>query len=158
MKLPTAQALRQIRGVVFDLDDTLVASGLDFVAIRKAVGGPVEMGMIEYIDTLFGEAREMAEAILRDAEWQGAKQATWMPYAQKLVADIHSRSMPQAILTRNARDISHAMISRLAIPIETLVAREDCQPKPSPEGLLMMAEQWQLLPKTMVSLGYRCYG
>src|SRR5690625_327756 len=157
MKLPTAQALSQIRGVVFDLDDTLVASGLDFVAIRKAVGGPVEMGIIEYIDTLTGAARERAEATLRAAEWQGAKQATWMPHAATLVGELGSRGLPQAILTRNARDISQAMISRLAIPIETLVAREDCQPKPNPEGLLMIAEQWQIPPQHMVYIGDHSY-
>lgn len=157
MKLPAAQALGQIRGVVFDLDDTLVASGLDFVAIRKAVGGPVEMGIIEYIDTLSGEARESAETTLRNAEWQGAKQATWMPHAQTLVEDIMSRNLPQAILTRNARDISQAMMSRLKIPIETLVAREDCRPKPDPEGLLMIAEKWQIPPANMVYIGDHIY-
>lgn len=157
LKQPTPTALSHIRGVVFDLDDTLVASGLDFVAIRKAVGGPVEMGIIEYIDTLQGATREQAEQTLRQAEWQGAQQATWMPYAQTLVEDIAQRGLPQAILTRNARDISQSMMSRLAIPIETLIAREDCQPKPNPEGLLNIAALWQMSPASMVYIGDHIY-
>lgn len=157
LKLPTAQALSQIRGVIFDLDDTLVASGLDFVAIRQAVGGPVEQGIIEYIDTLTGKARAVAEDTLRKAEWQGAEQATWMPFAQDLVDDIHSRALPQAILTRNARDIAGAMIERLQIPIHLLMAREDCKPKPDPEGLLCITEQWQLAPASVVYIGDHIY-
>lgn len=157
LKLPTAQELGQIRGVIFDLDDTLVASGLDFVAIRQAVGGPVEQGIIEYIDTLSGEERLMAENTLREAEWQGAEQATWMPFAQSLIDDVHSRALPQAILTRNARDIASAMIERLKIPIHCLMAREDCKPKPNPEGLLVIAEQWQLPPASVVYIGDHIY-
>ncbi len=157
MKLPTAQALRQIRGVVFDLDDTLVASGLNFVAIRKAVGGPPEMGIIEYIDTLTGERRTQAESTLREAEWEGAQRATWMPHAKALVEDVQQNNLPMAILTRNARDISQAMIQRLNIPISTLVAREDCQPKPNPEGLLMIAKKWQMAPEHMVYIGDHVY-
>lgn len=153
MKKPTTKALAGIRGVVFDLDDTLVDSQLDFVAIRKAVGGPAEQGIIEYIATLSGAAQIKAEQTLLEAEWRGAELATWMPNAKELVATLHERHVPMAILTRNARDIAQATIDRLDIPIEWLIAREDCAPKPSPEGLLMVAGHWQMEPAHMVYIG-----
>lgn len=153
MKQPTLQALAGVRGVVFDLDDTLVDSQLDFVAIRKAVGGPPEQGIIEYIDTLSGAEKAKAEKTLLEAEWRGAELATWMPHAKELVALLHERHIPMAILTRNAREIAQATIDRLEIPIDWLIAREDCAPKPSPEGLLMVAEHWQMPPEHMVYIG-----
>src|SRR5690554_4641892 len=124
MKQPTAQELSQIRGVVFDLDDTLVASNIDFAGIRKQVGVPLEQGIIEYIETLQGEARTVAENILLAAEWLGAKQATWMPNARQLVDALNQYEVPLAIITRNAGDIAQAMIDRLNIPIQRLIARE----------------------------------
>ncbi|HLR16349.1 MAG TPA: HAD family hydrolase [Alcanivoracaceae bacterium] len=153
MKKPTAEALRNIRGVVFDLDDTLVDSQLDFEAIRKEVGAPLRQGILEYIETLEGEAQRQAEKILVDAEWRGAELATWMPNAERLVHTLNERGIPQAILTRNARPIAQATMDRLGIPIERLLAREDCAPKPSPEGLLMVAEEWQMPPAEIVYIG-----
>lgn len=153
MKQPTAQELSQIRGVVFDLDDTLVASNIDFAGIRKQVGVPLEQGIIEYIETLQGEARTVAENILLAAEWLGAKQATWMPNARQLVDALNQYEVPLAILTRNAGDIAQAMIDRLNIPIQRLIAREDSAPKPSPDGLLIIANEWQLKPASIVYVG-----
>lgn len=155
--IPSPAELEKIQGVVFDMDDTLVDSQLDFVAIRKAVGAPLGQGIIEYIESLSGTEQEKANDTLRAAEWHGAEQAQWMPGAQELVVELNKRNVPLAILTRNARDISQAMIERLAIPIDTLIAREDCVPKPNPEGLLMVAEQWQLESQKMVYIGDHIY-
>src|SRR5699024_4442567 len=141
MKKPTAEALRNIRGVVFDLDDTLVDSQLDFEAIRKEVGAPLRQGILEYIETLEGEAQRQAEKILVDAEWRGAELATWMPNAERLVHTLNERGIPQAMLTRNSRPIAQATMDRLGIPIERLLAPEDYAPKPSTGGVSTVAQE-----------------
>src|SRR5699024_12648656 len=100
-------------GVLYVLEDTIGDAGLDVVAIRRAVGGPPEQGILEYIDSLSGAERAQAEKVLLDAEWRGAELATWMPNAKELVGLLHERRIPMAILTRNARDIAQATMERL---------------------------------------------
>ncbi|MCW9000582.1 MAG: HAD hydrolase-like protein, partial [Kangiellaceae bacterium] len=38
-------------------------------------------------------------------------------------------------------------------PIDLIITREDCLPKPHPEGLLKVAEQWQITPKELAYVG-----
>ena len=44
-------------------------------------------------------------------------------------------------------------MSRLGIQVDMLLAREDCPPKPAPDGLLQIAAAWSLSPKRLVYVG-----
>ena len=61
--------------------------------------------------------------------------------------------IPTAILTRNARVIAELTVSRLNIPVERVLAREDAAPKPAPDGLLAIAREWNMAPATIAYVG-----
>lgn len=147
-------SLTHIQGVIFDLDGTLVDSRLDFDAIRAAIDCPEGTGVLEYIEMLPDEqARQAAHAVVRHHEQRGAEAATWMPGAERMLKVLHKQGFPLGILTRNARDIATATAHRLGIRVDVILGREDCPPKPDPEGLLHIAARWAIPPDRLMYVG-----
>ena len=143
-----------IRGVVFDLDGTLVDSQLDFDAIRNELDFPRGQPILEHLATLT-DKRDIDRAwqVIHRHELAGSRAARWMPGAQLLLQQLIAIEVPMAILTRNMRRATWLTIQSLNIPIELVLTREDCKPKPDPEGLLRIAQQWQLDCTSMVYIG-----
>lgn len=153
MKLPDHTALASLKGIIFDLDGTLVDSGLDFAAIRRELACPEGVGVLEYIESLPEGVRLAAEQVVFDHERRGAARAEWMPGARECLQCCQQRNLPTAILTRNARAMADLTLSRLGIQVDMLLAREDCPPKPAPDGLLHIAAAWELPPANLVYVG-----
>ena len=153
MKIPDLDILSSIQGVIFDLDGTLADSRLDFTAIRSELACPEGVGVLEYIQLLPGSERGAAEQIVLDHERRGAERAEWIPGARECLQFCPRRNLPTAILTRNAREVADLTMSRLGIQVDMLLAREDCPPKPAPDGLLQIAAAWSLSPKRLVYVG-----
>lgn len=146
--------IREVEGVVFDLDGTLVDSRLDFAALRDQLGCPPDIGVLEFVAGLDDrEAARVAETAIHDFEMAGARAATWMPGARALLECLHERSLPTAILTRNKREAVTMTVDNLRIDVDMVLTREDCRPKPDPEGLLRIAAHWRRDPSRLVYIG-----
>jgi len=145
---------RMLHAVIFDLDGTLVDSRLDFVAMRRELGAPPGIGLLEYIDGLGSEAaRGAAMDIVHRHEMAGAEAASWMPGAEYAVRTLHARDVPLAIVTRNSRQAASMTMARLDMPAMPLKAREDAAPKPDPAALLAIAAAWRLPPVRCAYVG-----
>jgi HAD superfamily hydrolase (TIGR01509 family) len=83
----------------------------------------------------------------------GAARATWMPGAARLLNKVAEAQLPLGIVTRNSREAAGKTLAALGAPELDLVAREDARPKPDPDGLLQLAERWQLGPKDLAYVG-----
>ncbi len=143
-----------IQAVAFDLDGTLVHSTLDFQAIRDELGFPSGRGLLEHIATL-DDADHAAEAhaVIRRHELAAAEQACWMPGAQDLIHALQDAGLPTAILTRNTRAAVDVMQQVLDIPVPLILTREDCLPKPDPDGLLRIGRHYKVAAECMVYVG-----
>lgn len=140
--------------VAFDLDGTLVDSGLDFARIRAALGFPAGIGLLEHIATLEDpEAVARAHAVIHRFEMEGARTATWMPGAQALLAHLRDRDIPVAILTRNSREAVAATDAVLSLGVELILTRDDAPPKPDPSGLLRIADHLAVPAGRMTYVG-----
>ncbi|MGB2057737.1 HAD family hydrolase [uncultured Alcanivorax sp.] len=153
MKTPDTDTLTSIQGLIFDLDGTLVDSRLDFTAIRHELACPEGVGVLEYIASLPEEDRSPAEKIVLQHERRGAERAQWMPGARECLEYCERANLPTAILTRNAREVADLTLTRLGIRVDMMLAREDCAPKPAPDGLLQIADAWGLPPANLVYVG-----
>jgi phosphoglycolate phosphatase len=143
-----------IRGVVYDLDGTLVDSGLDFPAMRREMGLPEGVPILEALSEIpQGERLENCLQILRRHEDEAAERAMLMPGAAELVSNLAAKSIPQAIFTRNSRRCSARMLERVGLSFAWILCREDGPPKPHPAGLLKLCGIWKVDPADMLFVG-----
>jgi len=143
-----------LKGVIFDLDGTLANTQLDFPRMCIDAGLPVGTKLLEHCTALTDKnrAREIMSVIERH-ELDGAKRAEWILDAEQVLNRLDHINFPMAIVTRNMRTAAEYTIEKLNIPIDLLVTREDCLPKPHPEGLLMVAKKWGVLPENLAYVG-----
>ncbi len=148
-------ALGEHKGIIFDLDGTLVDSKLDFDLLCQQLGWPFGTPILEHLATfpLHSAEYQRALQIIHEFELAGARSANWLPGAQELLTVLSEKQLPIAILTRNMRAATLLCIEQLAIPIEMVITREDCQPKPDPSGLWHIARAWQIPCHELLFIG-----
>jgi len=144
---------QRIRAVVFDMDGTLVCSDLNFDRIRAEGGVPDGTPILEFLKSSSGSAREKAQRVLLDHEDRAARGCTLLPGARKLLEALRSRGYALALLTRNSRASVDIVLKRHRLQLDACVAREDAEPKPSPEPVLKIAEMLALNPSELLVVG-----
>lgn len=145
---------KKFTALIFDLDGTLADTKLDFRAIRRELGFPEGIGLLEHIATLDNpELVAHAHAVIDRHEMEGAERATWIDGADVLLKQLKARRFPTGILTRNSRKAVDRTRQRLGLDVEPILTREDCRPKPDPDGLLMIAETLSVDPVDCAYVG-----
>jgi HAD superfamily hydrolase (TIGR01509 family) len=146
-----------VRGVVFDLDGTLVVEELDFEAMRREIGIPSGTPLLEAVERLHGPARQAAVAVLRRHELAAAETARLNPGVGAFLDWLTRRGVRQAVLSRNIREAVAKSLRRCGLSFELVLAREDAPYKPSPEGLLQICAAWGLRPAEVLMVGDYLY-
>jgi HAD superfamily hydrolase (TIGR01509 family) len=146
-------AAMPISGIIFDLDGTLVDSGLDFDAMRREMGLPEGMPILEGIKTLAPNDADRCWQILHAHEWAGYERATLLPGAAELLAWLRERALRIGIVTRNSRDVSVASLSRLKVTYDALLTRDDGPIKPDPWPVAEICRLWDMPARRVVMIG-----
>ena len=142
-----------IRGVLFDLDNTLVDSGLDFDAMRRAMELPAGVSILEAIDGLPLVRAARCRQILHQFELAGAARASLLPGARELLAELASRGLRCGIVTRNSREIASLTLANVDQRFDLVLTR-DCGPvKPDPWPVQHACKLWGLMPAEVVVIG-----
>jgi HAD superfamily hydrolase (TIGR01509 family) len=142
-----------ISAIIFDLDGTLVDSRLDFERMRREMGLPEGMPILEGIARLDGDEAARCERILHEHEWAGYERAILLPGVVELLSWLRDRQVPIGIVTRNSRDVSLATLSRLKLDYDVLLTRDDGPIKPDPWPVARICRQWDLPPQQVVMVG-----
>jgi HAD superfamily hydrolase (TIGR01509 family) len=142
-----------IRGLIFDLDGTLVDSRLDFDQMRREMGLPDKQPILEALPLLPEPRRSACWAILERHEREGAERATLMPGVTELMEALARRNIRRAVFTRNGRLPTLRTLERLGLAFDAVVAREDAPPKPNPAGIWKICESWELQPDEVAMVG-----
>ncbi|MCJ8273181.1 MAG: HAD-IA family hydrolase [Psychrosphaera sp.] len=150
--------INHIDGIIFDMDGTLVDSSLDFVLMRQQVGCPQDVDMLKFIDAINDPVeRQRCADLVIEHELQDARQSRWLPGAQQLMQQLHQHQIPQAIVTRNSAQACQIKISNNQIPVTLAITRENHRPKPAPDALLAVAQQWDIAPQRLMYVGDYLY-
>lgn len=149
--------MKHIRGVVFDLDGTLVSCDLCFQKMREVIGCPLEEDILTFVASLDDKDQTIANRKIKDLELADAHAATWIDGAKQFIQLLATYSIPMAIITRNSREASLIKKNNNQIPIERIISREDAPAKPDPTALISLAKEWQLAPNSLLYIGDYLY-
>ncbi len=143
----------RLRGVVFDLDGTLIVQELDFEAMRREIGLPSGTPLLEAVERLEGAGREAALGVLRRHELAAAETARLNPGVAAFLDWLAGRGVRTAVLSRNMRVAVEKVLRRCGLALDLVLAREDAPYKPSPEGLWQICAAWGVAPAEVLMVG-----
>jgi len=142
---------------IFDMDGTLTRSVHDFETIRNTLGLAEGAPILESIAAM--DDAEQAAALGEVAAWERSlvARAAAQPGATELLTRLRSRGARLGILTRNLRSLAHLTLAEAGLaeyfaPADVL-GRDSAAPKPSPEGIQLLLEQWNGLAHEAVMVG-----
>lgn len=150
--------LDNIKAVVFDLDNTLVTSGMDFQAMRRVIGCPQHEDLLTYSDSLPDKQdRAQAHQIILDHEMSDALMSQAMSGCYELLDFLQREDFYTAVVTRNCRQATALKLSHNNIEFEQVITREDFPAKPAPDSLISLANQWCLTTGSVLYVGDYLY-
>ncbi|WP_322804804.1 HAD family hydrolase [Vibrio alfacsensis] len=156
--VPFRLQLKKIKAVVFDLDNTLVSSDMNFTDLRRQLGCPPSEDLLDFVDALdHPHLREHAHNVIFDHEISDAEHSSPMIGCHELLAHLHQKAIKTAIVTRNCQIATQRKLEHNQITVERVITRECFPPKPNPLSLQVLAKEWRLLPHEVLYVGDYLY-
>ncbi len=147
----------KLLGVIFDLDNTLVSSSLNFDSIRDALGCSKEIDLLNFVDSLPKKQQIDANKVIVEYEINDALSANKLAGTDELLALLTKLSIPCAIVTRNCKQAALLKLKNNNIDVPILLTREDHKAKPAPDALLHLAQYWNTPPENLLYVGDYLY-
>ena len=92
-------------------------------------------------------------SIIHKHEMKGAEESTLMPGFIEFKNFVDQKGIPIAIQTRNSSEVAAYTLKKFGINVPLILSRDNCSPKPNPEGLIHMMQKYQVQPKQTVYIG-----
>jgi HAD superfamily hydrolase (TIGR01549 family) len=140
-----------LRCVIFDLDNTIVDSDLDFAAIRAEIG--IEGPLLEYRNQADDAEKRRVDEILDRHESRAAGTCTLCEGAEEILSFLRAHGVRAALLTRNSRQSVNTILARHKLQFDFIVSREDSAPKPSPQPVFLICERFGVAPGDALVVG-----
>ncbi len=157
----TANLLKHRNHWIFDLDGTLTVSAHDFEHIRRELGLAPETPILEALHAMPEVEAAPLWELLNELEFYYAGKASVMQGAAELLQKLHDDGRQLAILTRNTMPVVKHTLEACRLehffPLEHILDRDSCIPKPSPDGVKRLLDFWQADAGDTVMVGDYLY-
>lgn len=147
-----------IKAVVFDLDNTLVTSNINFQQLREELACPQDKDLLTHVEETAcqKQRQQRIDAILRH-ELDDARTSDLMDGARSLTNWLSSEGIKFGVITRNCREAAKKKLSAHSLTIEELITREDFPAKPDPAALFHLMQKWRLQQHNVLYVGDHQY-
>ena len=146
---------------IFDLDGTLTIAVHDFDAIREELGIPEGQPIIKTLESLPLKESRNKKKKLQEIEEKLALNASPAPGVEKLLETLNSQNYFFGILTLNTRENAWSTLKALELTEyftrESVIGRWCAEPKPSPKGIKMLLNQWDVSTNEALIVGDYLY-
>ena len=147
-----------IKGVLFDFDGTLTLPGaLDFPAIKRELGCPVDEPVLEFLETLPPSIRSELMKVLQEKEDIASEASRPNKGAEQCLSSFKKKGISIGILTRNSLgSVKKALKNFKSISYDdfkSIITRDFSLPKPHPDGVVKSARIMGLSPSELLMVG-----
>ncbi|KAJ1951589.1 hypothetical protein FBU59_000064 [Linderina macrospora] len=162
----SAADARRIRGVVFDMDGTLVTPMNTYLQqMRRELSIPNGHGIVAYVEEyMHGDQRQAALRRIHEIEQEALAHMQLSPGLIDLLRFLKDSNLPAAIITRNSMasvehflgevvDRSVHASERSLFAFHPIIDRGFKPTKPSPASLLAVANEWGVEPSELMMVG-----
>ena len=160
-RLTTSTLIIERRHWVFDLDGTLTVPAHNFDAIREELGLEPDKPIIKTLSSMPPEKANPLRKRLESIEIELAYKAFPASGVSELMTCLQKMDYRLGIVTLNTRENAWRTLETLGIgnyfENSFVMGRSCAEPKPSPEGVLRMMEQWQTNPGDILVVGDYLY-
>ncbi len=143
-----------LKAIIFDQDGTLTVPTLDFDQIRRDMGiteGPI----LEAMESMTVQEREVADAILHEHELEAARNYELNEGVEEVFKYISDSGLRVALLTRNQLMMVEMLQQKYSfLKFETIITREDEGPtKPHPYPVHKICSRLGIVPEESLVVG-----
>ncbi len=124
----------KLRGVLFDMDGTVVEVPYDWPRIRAEIGAG-GIPLLTYISGLPEPQRSQKWEILQRYEDEATRQAVLKRGMRKFLAFLRAKSVRTALITNNSQKNVDALLERFSLKFDCVLSRDSGLWKPSGEPL-----------------------
>lgn len=153
----SSQLLLQRNYWVFDLDGTLTKPVHNFPYIREQLEIPAAEDILHFISKQAPGRRQYLIDKLDEFEFFYAEKVEPAEGVVELLSHLVNHGAQLAVLTRNTREVALCSLKTIGIDgmfdPALVLGRYDAEPKPNPDGLHKILQQWQRLPSSAVMVG-----
>lgn len=163
------------QAIIFDMDNTIIQSTIDFTAMKKSVFGFLQQRGL--LPGNYDPIHKTSAQLIEEARTSSANPEEWLPFVWEVIAEIEKEGMREAGLEPGAENVLKQLHGRLPLVILTnnayeaaitalretgtlgffdhVVGREQMvQLKPSPTGVLYIHKLYpHLEPSSWLSVG-----
>jgi HAD superfamily hydrolase (TIGR01509 family) len=141
-----------VRGVLFDMDGTLVEVPYDWARIRADLGA-AETSILTYLEKLAEPERSRKRAILERHEDEATRRARLRPGVRRLLKRLSARRIRTALVTNNSRKNTDILLDRFGLRFDLVMTRDDGLWKPSGAPLTEAMKRLDLAPADCLAVG-----
>lgn len=135
----------RLKGVIFDLDGTIVENDYDWTGIRDELGTGAT-SILHYLDGLEEPERTAKWAILESHEARQTEASVLRRGVQELLTFLRDRRVPAALVTNNSRKNTEFLLSKFRLDFDCVITRESGLWKPSGAPFLEVLRTFRLEP------------
>jgi len=137
--------------VIFDLDGTLIHSGVSFTPYRTRL--EIEGDVIAAINTLPEEKQREKWKIIDEYENELQENARPAPGAKLILYYLREHGIKVGVATRSTGVHARKLITQLGLDVDLFIGREDTQPKPHPDGIHYLLKELKVNPEDAIMVG-----